>query len=753
MIRTMTQHPTGRILLMQWLSGLALAWLCFGSVEAADRTLQDISFVTLPGNQIQIVLVLSSPPPNPVTFTTDSPARIAIDLQDTRIESTHLFRQVGIGVVQSIGAAEASGRTRVVVNLAQIVPHTITTEGNRLLVALGQPPSGLDTPQGVSVPSQSVQPEPSVAHPVSTEAAYTPSIRAVEDIDFRRGTNGEGRIIITLSHSAIGVDVHEQGDEIQVDIQGAQLPPGLRRRLDVTEFATPVHTIDTSPKNGNVHMVISNGKNCEHVAYQADRIFTVEIRPLTKEEQETAKKERAGYTGDRMSLNFQNIDVRAVLQLIAEFTKFNIVTSDTVQGSLSLRLNDVPWDQALDIILKSKGLAKRTTNNVIMVAPAEEIAKREKAELEAEQTVVDLAPLHTELIQINYAKASDMAAFLKAQSSAQPAAQGTAQGALPTAGGARPSTPSTLLSARGSVAVDERTNTLLIQETSEKLSEIRKLIVALDVPVRQVQIESRIVYATANFAKDLGIAFGVTGVQQSGHNVIATSGSLSATDTMINSARSNMTAGTPNAAITPPSASADRLNFTLPSSGLSGPSIAVALLNPRYLLDLELSALQSEARGELVANPRVITSDQKEATIEQGQDIPYQQSTGVAGVTAVAFKKAALTLKVKPQITPDDRVLLTIDLNDDSASGSASSGAPPIDTKKINTEVLVNNGETVVLGGVYMQNKQNLVSRVPFFSDLPWVGMLFRDSVTSDSKSELLIFMTPRILKQTLAIK
>ena len=700
----------------QWLLGFTLG-LCFIGAHAASRMLQDITFATLPGNQVQIALNLSDPPPTPVSFTTDSPARIAIDLPDTHVGSTHLFRQIDVGIVQSASATEAGGRTRVVINLAQLVPHMFKVDGNRLIVALGRPQSALE--------ASTARGEGGTTPALPQDAA---TARSVDDIDFRRGENGEGRVIVTLSSAAIGADVHQQGSELVVDFQGARLPPALRRRLDVTDFATPVRTIDTSQHDGSVRMVIHNGPDCEHLAYQADRIFTVEIRPLTKEQQETAKKERLGYTGERMSLNFQNIDVRAVLQLIAEFTKINIVTSDSVQGTLTLRLNDVPWDQALDIILRSKGLSMRRADNVIMVGTTEEITKREKAELEAEKTVVELAPLHSELMQINYAKAADIAALLKAKENS-------------------------LLSARGNVAVDERTNTLLVQDTAEKLTEVRRLITSLDVPIRQVQIESRIVIAEDSVTKDLGASFGVTGVQQGSNGVAAVSGSLTATDTMVNSAVSNMTSGNASLPVTLPTGSS-ALNVSLPPLSTSTPgSLAVALLGSRYLIDMELAALQSEARTETISNPRVITSNQKEATIEQGEEIPYQETAGgTSGGTAVAFKKAALTLKVKPQITPDDRILLTIDMNDD-ARGTVTSGVPAINTRKISTEVLVDNGATLVLGGVYTKTTGNSVDRVPFFSDIPVVGNLFRRTGDVNDKKELLIFITPRIIKQTLAIK
>ncbi|CAK0777976.1 Fimbrial assembly protein PilQ [Gammaproteobacteria bacterium] len=689
--------------LAQWLLGFVLGLGLIG-VHAEDRLLQDISFSAFPGNQVQITLALSSSLPEPASFTTDNPARIAIDLPNTHLGIAHRFQQIGVGVVQSVVAVEADGRARVVINLSQLIPHEMKVDGNRLLVTVGKPSSAASLPKSL----------PGLVGGVST---LRTTVQTVEDIDFRRGNNGEGRVIVTLSSTAIGVDVRQQGNDIVVDFQGARLPSALTRRLDVTDFSTPVHTIDTLPKNGNVHMVISNGGDFEHIAYQSDRIFTIEIRPLSKEQQEIAKKERVGYTGERLSLNFQSIDVRAVLQLIADFTGLNVITSDTVQGTLTLRLRNVPWDQALDIILKSKGLGMRRTDNVIMIAPNEEIAAREKQELEAHKAVVDLAPLHSELMSVNYAKASDIASLLKAKENS-------------------------LLSARGNVAVDERTNALLIQDTKEKLAEIRQLITTLDIPIRQVLIESRIVIADDTFVKELGVQFGTTGVRQEGNNYAIATGSLSGTDTIVSSAAE----GTGSLAIP---ARNDRLNVKMPAAG--GSKIAFALLGSRYLLDLELSALQNEHRGEVISNPRVITSNQKEASIEQGEEIPYWQATS-SGASSVAFKTAALSLKVKPQITPDDRVLLTISVNKDSR-GQVTNNIPAINTKKISTEVLVDNGETLVLGGIYEQTISNDVSRVPFFGDIPVLGALFRNNSDVNNKSELLVFVTPRILKQSLTVK
>ncbi|CAK0754334.1 type IV pilus assembly protein PilQ [Gammaproteobacteria bacterium] len=702
--------------MLRWISFLLLS-IC-GEIYAEDRVLQDIQFITLPGNQIQIILTLSSAPLEPKSFSTANPARIAIDLQETHIGLKQRYQKVEVGAVQGIAVVESGDRTRVILNLVQPLSHEIRVDGNQIQVTLG----------GTKI-SESQKPPPKMTQlsPRNDPSPRKTTVHSsVEDVDFRRGESGEGRIIITFSNSKINADVRQQGNNIVVDFQGAYLPPALRRRLDVMDFGTPVHNVDSLLHDGNAQMVIANSDDFEHLTYQSDKTFTIEIRPLTKEQQETAKKERFGFTGEKISFNLQNIEIRALLHLIAEFTKRNIVVSDSVQGSITLRLDLVPWDQALDIVLKSRNLGRRDVGEVIMIAPNDEISAREKQELEAKKVVTELAPLRSEMIQINYAKASEISSFLKAKENS-------------------------LLSQRGNVSVDERTNTLLIQETAEKLSEIRHLITTLDVAVRQVLIESRIVIADDTFAKDLGVRFGVNGVAQQGGYVGAVSGSLNGTDAIVNSAITNLsTTGSPFPVTVP--AISDRLNTSVPSSGRNG-GIAFALLGSRYLLDLELSALQTEHRGEVLSNPRIITSNQKEATIEQGEEIPYQAAAGGAsGGTSVSFKKAALVLKVKPQITPDDRIILTIDVNKDSR-GQLAGGQPAINTKKISTEVLIDNGETLVLGGIYEQTVSNDVSRVPFFGDIPILGALFRSNSNVNYKSELLIFVTPRIIKQNMSVK
>ena len=524
-------------------------------------------------------------------------------------------------------------------------------------------------------------------------------------------------MLIKLSDPTTSVNVDQVGGKIVVDFANAKLPEKLDRRLDVVDFATPVKEIDTKPRGNGTHMVITpTGKGeFDHLAYQTDNLFTVELKPLTKEQEEAAKKAKFGYTGEKLSLNFQNIEVRAVLQLLADFTGLNMVASDTVTGNVTLRLKNVPWDQALDIILKAKGLAMRKAGNVIMVAPQEEIATREKLELEAQKQLRELAPLKTEFVQINYAKAEDIAKLIKAEGK-------------------------NLLSERGNVSVDERTNTLLIQETEEKINEIRKLVGTLDIPVRQVLIESRIVIANQDFTKDLGVRFGYSRTNVSaGHDIFYSVGGKQAGDVNYGSTTAFNTNNLENYIVNLP---------------IAGPAAAAELAVGKigsYLLQLELQALQVEGKGEVISAPRVITANQKEATIEQGTDIPYQQSTS-SGATSVSFKKAVLSLKVTPHITPDDRIIMDLVVNKDSI-GQIFAGVPSIDTNNVSTQVLVDNGETVVLGGVYSQTNRKDVTRVPFFSDLPYLGALFKTTSQTANKDELLIFVTPKIVKDNLALQ
>ncbi|MCB1802250.1 MAG: type IV pilus secretin PilQ [Gammaproteobacteria bacterium] len=686
--------------------------------DVLANQLQDISFSALPGNRVEIVLTTSEPVGEPGSFTTDNPARIAIDLANTSSALSQKVTPVSIGMARSVTAIEAGDRTRVVINLLEQVTHEIRAEGNKVYVSIGA---------GGGAGSMSATAAPRAAM-ASDRNVVTRSGMGLDNIDFRRGSQGEGRVEIELSDPSIVVDMRQQGDKVVLDFMDTNLPAQLARKLDVMDFATPVKTIETRPSGRNVRMTIATTGEFEHLSYQANNTYTVEFRALTKQEKEAKLREQQVYEGDRLSLNFQDIEVRAVLQLLADFTGLNMVVSDTVAGRITLRLKNVPWDQAMDIILKTKGLSMRRNDNVVLVAPTEEIAAREKLELESQQQIEELAPLRSELIQVNYAKASDLAALLK-------------------------STENKLLSDRGSVSIDERTNTLLVQDTALKLSELRELVAELDVPVRQVMIESRIVIANNDFARDLGVKLGISGNYG---NDIAGGDSRGA----------RISGGLPGDLTTPytdstsienPAGSGNQaLLVNLPQTLAAGSGGAVNLVLGKlasYLLRLELSAMQQEGKGEIVSSPRVITSDQNKAVIKQGVEIPYQEATS-SGATSVSFKEAVLQLEVTPHITPDDRVIMDLKLNKDNPDFTrAVLGVPPVDTRELETSVLVDNGETVVLGGVFERTKSDNTARVPFFGDLPYVGWAFKQHQVQDENSELLIFVTPKILKDTLTLR
>ncbi len=692
------------------LVGIAVLWAFLISDVLANQ-LQDISFSALPGNRVEIVLTTSAPVGEPVSFTTDNPARIAIDLAGTTSALAQKVTPVAIGMARSVTAIEAGGRTRVVVNLLEQVPHEISTNGNQIVIGIG-------AGSGAGTMSADVTPTAVVAQSRSIPAVQG---QALSNIDFRRGPQGEGRIEIDLSDPSIVVDMRQQGNQVVLDFVDTQLPAQLARVLDVMDFSTPVQQIETRPDGRNVRMTISTVGEFEHLAYQANNMYTVEFRALTKQEKEAQRRALQVYEGDRLSLNFQDIEVRAVLQLLADFTGLNMVVSDTVSGRITLRLKNVPWDQAMDIILKTKGLSMRRNDNVVLVAPTEEIAAREKLELESQQQIEELAPLRSELVQINYAKAADLAALLK-------------------------SAENKLISERGSVSIDERTNTLLVQDTAAKLTEIRALVGELDIPVRQVLIESRIVIANNDFAKDLGVKFGLSGTAERDGDVFVGGGGLAGDLDASGVAGPFISTGGDN----------ENLLVNLPQTLSAGRGGAVNFVLGKvgtYLMRLELSAMQQEGKGEIVSSPRVITSDQNEATIKQGVQIPYQEASS-SGATSVSFKDAVLELTVTPAITPDDRVIMDLTVKKDNPDFSrAVLGVPPIDTRELNTTVLVDNGETVVLGGVFERNKTNTTERVPFFGDLPYVGFAFRQQQTQDENSELLIFVTPKILKDTLTLR
>ncbi len=688
-----------------WLQRLLVACtlLSLGAPVNA-RTLDDVSYTSLPGDKVEVKLQLSEPlNEEPMHFTTDNPARIALDFPDTQLNLQEKTKNIGVGMAHSVSTVEASGRTRVVINLNDSVPYELRREGNSVIVAIEG--------RGVSAPSRAQSTSKEIA--ARTESG---SARGhIENIDFRRGEQGEGRVIVDLSDPSVGIDMNKQGEKVVVDFLDTSLPAHLDRRLDVIDFATPVSIIDTRARGNGVRMEIKAASGeFDHLAYQSGGAFTVELKPLSEAEREEKKKDEFGYTGERLSLNFQNIEVRAVLQLIADFTGLNMVASDSVGGNVTLRLKNVPWDQALDIILKSKGLGMRQEGNVIMVAPQEEIAAREKLELEAEQQIQDLEPLRTEFIQVNYAKAGDLASLMKAEAN-------------------------NLLSERGNVTVDERTNTLIVQDTGSSLQAIREMVVKLDIPVRQVLIESRIVNADESFAKDLGVKFGYSRNTFGDTNPGVVVGGKLEGDTEF----SGNTAFHTN----------DLENFIV-DLPVANPSAALGLAVGKigsYLLQLELSAALAEGRGEDISSPRVITANQREAVIESGVEIPYQEASS-SGATSVSFKKAVLSLRVTPQITPDDRILLDLQVNQDTRGSPEVLGVPPIDTRSVTTQVLVDNGETVVLGGIYTQSDRQESERVPFFGDLPYLGFLFRNTSVSSERTELLIFVTPKIMDESVNI-
>ncbi len=684
------------------------------TAQEPGNSLKDIQVQALPGDRIELQLVLENAAPAPLAFTIDNPARIALDLQDTSLALPARRKDVGLGALDTVLAAEAGGRTRVVLNLDQMVAYETRVDGNRVIVTLE---AGSETTAAVT------------SFAAAAPAASSAGGQTIQNVDFRRSESGAGRIIVTLSEPGIPVDVRQEGGTVVVNFSGASVADSMTKRLDVMDFATPVNTVDVLRVGGDTRVVIAATGSWEELAYQSDNVFTVEVQPVIEKQLEkpTLFSPDREYNGERLTLNFQDIETRAVLQLLADVSGRNIVVSDTVQGNVTLRLQNVPWDQALDIVLAAKGLDMRENGNVIIVAPAEEIAARELADLESRQEIQQLEPLSSEYLQVNYAKAGDLADLISGGS-----------------GG------SALLSERGSVAIDERTNTLLLQDTADRIGDIRRLVSTLDIPVRQVLIESRIVIVNDNFSRELGVRWGLTVVSDNVNDgVVSTTGSAEGNDTIINSAIDNINnTGDPFPVDTP--GLNDRFNVDLPVANPAG-QLAVAILGDDYLVDLELSALQSEGAGEVISSPRVITANQKEANIKAGVEIPYQESSS-SGATTTQFKEAVLSLTVTPQITPDDRIILDLFVTKDSVGEQVTTerggSVPSIDTRSVETQVLVDNGQTVVLGGIYETEQRELFTKVPYLGDIPGLGRLFRSTRVSTDKTELLIFVTPKILKE-----
>ncbi len=685
--------------------------------QGADSLKLESIDVQTTGQQVQLKLHLSGPAPEPLPFTIDKPARIAFDLPNTTLALASRRIDVRSGGVDTVLAAEANGRTRLVVNVDSLIPYTTKVDGNNIIVTLGRQ-------VGDALAGSNAAPRP------GSGQSAAPVERSIKTIDFRRGADGTGRVIVQLSDPRTPVNVRQEGNQVVVDFAGTLMPKNLMRRYDVMDFATPVQSVDAIRVEGSSRLVITAQGDFEQLAYQSDNQYTVEIKPSLK--RNAAADEKKEYTGERLTLNFQDIDVRSVLQLLADTSGQNIVVSDSVTGNLTLRLQNVPWDQALDIVLRTKGLDKRRQDNVIIIGPTEELANREKAELAAHKEVQDLSPIRSEFMTVNYAKVADLAKMIR-----------------PT-GGAAGGGKNTLLSNRGSLSIDERTNTLLVQDTAENLAEIRRLVQTLDVPVKQVLIECRIVVVSDTFERDLGAQFGVTSAQANGNNgLLAITGSGTGADTMVQSALTNLSSGLPATPVVTP-ALANRYMVNTPAANTNG-SIGISLLGGSYLVDLALSAAENEGKSETISSPRVITANQKQAVILQGTEIPYQESAS-SGATTTQFKNAVLSLKVTPLITPDNRVILDLDVSDDTVGQQVTSATggtvPSIDTRQIQTQVLVGDGQTVVLGGILETTKSYSANKVPWLGDIPILGNLFKSTTNINNKTELLIFITPKILRE-----
>jgi type IV pilus assembly protein PilQ len=660
-------------------------------LESINTTAQQGGKIVIRANFKQPLAVL------PAAFTVTNPARIALDLPNTSNGLGKSTVEVGEGAVRSISVVEVANRTRMVVNLSQTLNYTAALDGSALVLTVDSALQGVlkDSPQTAKF-----------AEPTPLAGLQRQSIR---DVDFRRGTNGEGRVVVDLSSANTGIDIRQQGKSVVVDFLNTSVPRNLIRRLDVLDFATPVKTVDVVDQGGSARMLIEPKGNWEYSAYQTDTQFIVEIKPVKEDPNKLVQG--TGYNGEKLTLNFQAVEVRALLQVIADFTGLNIVASDTVGGNLTLRLKDVPWDQALDIILQAKNLAKRKNGNVVLIAPADELATKDKLALEALQQIGELEPTRTESFVLSYAKAAEVQTLISGKDQK-------------------------LLSKRGSATVDARTNTLFVQDAPTRLEEVRRLISQLDVPVRQVMIEARVVIADDKFGRQLGARFGASaGLTSNGRNV-GIGASIGNTNAIVGGAQPSQ----------------NDINVNLPVPGAFG-TLAMTFLNlgNGNVVNLELSALEADRRGKVVSSPRLITADKRKAIILQGTEIGYR-TQAASGGTTVAFKQAVLSLEVTPQITPDDKIIMELLVKKDTV-GALIDGIPSIDKKEITTQILVDNGDTAVLGGVYEQTTSTNVDKIPFLGDIPYLGGLFKRTVKQDDKTELLIFITPRIVKDQLTIR
>jgi len=680
------------MLALTLVSGLSLA----EEQSTLKNKIESVDFSSLPGGRVAIHIKTTVPLTNaPAGFTLNSPARIALDFPGVANGTTKTNIQADQGSLKSVTLAQAKERTRIVLNLTKNVGYNTTVNGNDVTIMLQANEASANS--GV---------ETKFAEPTLGQQQF-----AINNVDFARGKNGEGRIIVDLSSASAGINIKQKGKTIVVDFLNTDVPANLQRRLNVTNFNTPVIYVDTMKQGKNGQMVIEPKGNWEQSAYQADKKFIIDVRQVVEDPNKLVRGAKPGYAGEKLSLNFQNIEVRAVLQVIADFTGLNIITSDTVTGNLTLRLKDVPWDQALDIITQSKGLSMRKTGNVILVAPAEEVAAKEKQMLEATQQIEDLEPLRTEVFTLKYMKAESLKSILS-------------------------DTKQKILSKRGSAVLDPRTNTVFVQDTAKYLEQVQAIINKTDIAVKQVMIESRLVIADQKFGKSLGARFGVNKANTTGDNRYAVGSSADST----------------SAAVAGGTGTTNGLQSNLPVANAFG-SFAFSFfrLPAGLLLNLELTALETDKRGKVVSSPRVTTANQHKAVIKSGVEIPYAEASS-SGAATVTFKEAVLSLEVTPQITPDDKIIMDLDVKKQSV-GQIFLNIPSIDTKSLETQVLVSNGETAVLGGIFEQTERTDVEKVPFFGDLPIMGNLFKRKITQDDRTELLIFITPKIMDDSLSLQ
>ena len=676
-------------------------WIALLSPMVIAANLKTLDVAALPGDRVELKLSFDGPPPQPKGYTTESPARIALDLPGVASQLASKNLDLGSGNARTATVVEAKDRTRLIVSLTQLAPYDTRVEGNNLFVVVGQ-----GAPAAASRPVAAPRITP-VAVPIKPYVAKTKAIRGV---DFQRGTAGEGNVVIDLSDPTIAPDIQEHDGKIILSFARTQLPEKLRVRLDVKDFATPVQFVNSSVSGDRAIITVEPGGTYDYSTFQTDNKLTVSVRPMTVDDLQKRNADRQAYVGEKLSLNFQDIDVRSVLQLIADFTNLNLVASDTVQGGITLRLQNVPWDQALDLVLKTKGLDKRKIGNVLLVAPADEIAARERQELESQKQIAELAPLRRELLQVNYAKAADIAKLFQSVTSAE-----------------------AKIDERGSITVDERTNNIIAYQTQDRLDELRRIVAQLDIPVRQVMIEARIVEANVDYDKSLGVRWGGSIQNKGNWNASGVNGS-------------STTIGTPGSTST---------NSPFVDMGTVGNTsgIGIAFITDNVLLDLELTAMEKTGNGEIVSQPKVVTSDKETAKILKGTEIPYQEASS-SGATSVSFKEASLSLEVTPQITPDNRIIMEVKVTKDEPDYlNKVQDVPPIKKNEVNAKVLVNDGETIVIGGVFSNTQSKVVDKVPFLGDVPYLGRLFRRDVVSEKKSELLVFLTPRIMNnQAIAV-